>query len=182
MNNVRLLKTIPENRLQLITGDVNVPPAPGDLGVTDQCYSDLGGPMVLVYFVSKNGETEWEASAYESEIEPTISSAMELSELIDASNWYRNGETPWTIFAYPTSSARSNGLPPDYEVLALFAELQKCGVSLGIWVDGIGENTTYIACPFSGRVQVDRTVAALEAMGVIEKNFLSEHSNRLFAS
>jgi hypothetical protein len=70
MNNARLIKAIPKRRLRLISGDASKPPAVGDLGETDQCYSGLWGPMVLVYFVSADGQTEWEAEAYESEIEP----------------------------------------------------------------------------------------------------------------
>ncbi len=70
MNNARLIKAIPKRRLRLISGDAGEPPAVGDLGETDQCYSGFWGPMVLVYFVSADGNTEWEAEAYESEIEP----------------------------------------------------------------------------------------------------------------
>ena len=70
MNNVRLIKAIPTRRLRLISGDASRPPVVGDLGETDQCYSGSWGPMVLVYFASSDGNTEWEAEAYESEIEP----------------------------------------------------------------------------------------------------------------
>lgn len=70
MSNARLIKTIPKKRLRLIAGDASKPPAVGDLGKTDQCYSGFWGPMVLVYFVSAGGGTQWEAEAYESEIEP----------------------------------------------------------------------------------------------------------------
>jgi hypothetical protein len=38
--------------------------------LSDQCYSGFWGPMVLVYFVSADGCTEWEVEAYESELEP----------------------------------------------------------------------------------------------------------------
>ncbi|MDR2188182.1 MAG: hypothetical protein LBE62_09040 [Azonexus sp.] len=70
MNNARLIKTIPSERLRLLSGDPGKPPVVGDLCQTDQCYSDPGGPMALVYFVSADGQTEWEAEAYESELEP----------------------------------------------------------------------------------------------------------------
>jgi len=69
MKDARLLKQIPPRRLHLITGDENSPPNVGDSGETDHCYSGFWGPMVLVYFVSADGKTEWEAKAYESEIE-----------------------------------------------------------------------------------------------------------------
>jgi hypothetical protein len=71
MNDARLIKAIPMSRLRLIRGDANKPPAVGDLGETDQWWSTglLRRQMVLVYFVSADGDTEWEAQAYESEIE-----------------------------------------------------------------------------------------------------------------
>src|SRR3954454_16370171 len=69
MNDARLIKAIPKRRLRLIRGDASKPPVVGDLGETDQAYSGAWGPMVLVYFVSADGNTEWEAEAYESELE-----------------------------------------------------------------------------------------------------------------
>lgn len=78
MNNARLIRTIPLKRLRLISGDANKPPVVGDLGVTDQCYSDFGGPMVLVYFKSADGVTEWEAEAYEAELSPLADDKVTL--------------------------------------------------------------------------------------------------------
>lgn len=69
MKDARLIKPIPKRRLRLISGVASEPPVIGDLGETDQCYSGFWGPMVLVYFVSADGKTEWEVEAYESEIE-----------------------------------------------------------------------------------------------------------------
>ena len=70
MNDARLIKTIPPKRLRLISGDSSKPPMIGDLGETDQAYTGPGGQMVLVYFRSDDGSTEWEAEAYISELEP----------------------------------------------------------------------------------------------------------------
>ena len=65
----RLIKMIPMRRLRLISGDASKPPKVGDLGETDQCFTgSWGRQMVLVYFLAPDG-TEWEAEAYESEIE-----------------------------------------------------------------------------------------------------------------
>ena len=69
MKNARLIKPIPKRRLRLISGDPSKLPAVGDLGEADQCYSGFWGPMVLVCFASSDGKTEWEAEAYQSEIE-----------------------------------------------------------------------------------------------------------------
>ena len=68
--NARLVKIIPRRRLTFISGDVEKSPSVGDLGETDHCFTgSWGRPMVLVYFVSADGSTEWEAEAYESELE-----------------------------------------------------------------------------------------------------------------
>lgn len=70
MTKARLIKAIPEKRLRLISGDVSKPPIIGDIGETDQWYTgSCGREMVLVYFLSADGNTEWEANAYGSEIE-----------------------------------------------------------------------------------------------------------------
>src|SRR3954467_4005930 len=72
MSNARLIKTIPKRRLRLISGSGSTPPAVGDFGETDQGFPDpfFGRPMVLTYFKTDGGASEWEASAYESELEP----------------------------------------------------------------------------------------------------------------
>jgi hypothetical protein len=69
MHDARLIKAIPKRRLRLISGEASKLPAVGDLGESDHCYAGFWGPMVLVYFASADGATEWEAEAYESEIE-----------------------------------------------------------------------------------------------------------------
>jgi hypothetical protein len=69
MNDARLIKPIPKRRLRLIKGDPSTPPIVGDLGETDQWYAGFWGSMVLVYFRSADGTTEWEAQACESELE-----------------------------------------------------------------------------------------------------------------
>jgi hypothetical protein len=61
MNNARLIKAIPKRRLLLLCGDASKPPVVGDLGETDHRWSGFWGRMVLVHFVSADGNTEWEA-------------------------------------------------------------------------------------------------------------------------
>lgn len=70
MNDVRLIKAIPKDRLHLVSGDGGKLPSVGDLGETDQCYTGpWGRQMVLVEFVTADGKSEWEAEAYWSELE-----------------------------------------------------------------------------------------------------------------
>jgi hypothetical protein len=138
--------------------------------------------MVFVYFQSADGETEWEAEAYWSEVEPSIETRVDVDALFDATALNRSGECPWTIFAYPTDIARPNGLPPDHDVQMFLAELQKRGIPMAIWVDGIEENTTYLACRYEDRVRIEQAITDLENQGILERNFLADHSAQLFAS
>ena len=181
MKNVRLIKAIPEKRLSLVSGNASKPLAVGDLGESDHCYSGPRGPMALVYFHSADGKTEWEAEAYWSEMESTIATDVDVDALFDANALHRSGKCPWTIFAYPTAIARPNGLPPDYEVQMLLAELQKRGIPMAIWLNGIKENTTYFACRPEDRDRVNETIIDLENQGILEKDFLADHSAQLFA-
>jgi hypothetical protein len=181
MKNVRLIKAIPEKRLNLITGDATRRPVVGDLGESDHCYTGPWGQMVLVYFHSEDGETEWEAEAYWRELESSIATDVDIEALFDATALHRSGECPWTIFAYPTDIARTNGLPPDHDVQMILAELQKRGIPMAIWVNGIEENTTYLACRCEDRPRVDQAITDLENQGILEKNFLADRSTRLFA-
>jgi len=90
MNDARLIKAIPQKRLRLIRGDSSKPPVVGDLGETDQAYSGFWGPMVLVYFVSADGNTEWEAEAYESELGPiemATNEALQWTGVAESRSW-----------------------------------------------------------------------------------------------
>lgn len=69
MDDVRLIKEIPIDRLRLISGN-GKPPSVGDSGATDQAYTYRGKHMVLVYFISEDGSTKWEAEAYPEELGP----------------------------------------------------------------------------------------------------------------
>lgn len=63
----------------------------------------------------------------------------------------------------------------------LLAELQKRGIPMAIWVNGIDKNTNYFACRFEDRTRIDQVITDLENEGILEKNFLAARSERLFA-
>ena len=182
MKDVRLIKPIPDKRLRLICGNASKRPIVGELGESDHCHTGPWGPMALVYFQSADGVTEWEAEANWSELAPSIATRVDVDSLFDANALHSGGECPWTIFAYPTNIARPNGLPPDDDVQMLLAELQNRGIRLAVWANGIENNTSYIACRHEDRLRIDHAITDLEVQGIIEKGFLADRSERLFAS
>ena len=69
----RLTRSVPEKRITLISGEGKGQPVVGDIGETDHCFTGPDGrQMVLVYFLSSDGRSEWEVEAYESELEPVV--------------------------------------------------------------------------------------------------------------
>ena len=106
---------------------------------------------------------------------------MNVANYFDADEYFRSGNCPWTFFAYPTNLADEVGFPPDAAARELFVELQKRGLRVGVWVNGIAENTTYFACPKEEIRRLWDTITELEKRGAIEKDFLSKHSDQLFA-
>lgn len=57
--------------MRLISGDGQTPPVVGDIGETDHAFAGpFGRDLVLTYFVTPGGGSEWEVEAYDSELEP----------------------------------------------------------------------------------------------------------------
>jgi hypothetical protein len=57
--------------MRLISGDGQTRPAVGDVGETDHAFAGPGGrDLVLTYFVTPDGGSEWEVEAYDAELEP----------------------------------------------------------------------------------------------------------------
>lgn len=102
--------------------------------------------------------------------------------LFDASEHWRSGQCPWTFFAYPTSLADDRGLPPNDDACRLLATLQDHGIDVAIWSNGPTEDTTYFACRQEDLQRLHEVLLELEACGLIEKDFLRNRSERLFAS
>src|SRR5690606_30967120 len=86
-----------------------------------------------------------------------------------------------TFFAYPTSLAVEQGLPPDDKACQLLADLQGRGIDVSIWVCGIADNTTYFACRKKDIQRLNRALQELESLGTIDSDFLSIRSELLFA-
>ena len=101
--------------------------------------------------------------------------------LFDAEKYHRTENCPWTFFAYPTSLADENGLPPDREACELLALIQQRGIDVAIWVSQIVENTTYFACRIDDRQKLVNVLNELQSFGTIDNNFCNIRAERLFA-
>lgn len=110
------------------------------------------------------------------------SRGIDLTKLFDADAYRQSGKCPWTFFAYPTALANSPDLPLDDNVMRLLGTLQDRGITLGVWLDPVANGTNYIACPVHQREQLGDALQLLEQEGVIERDFLVERCERLFAS
>ena len=101
--------------------------------------------------------------------------------LFDAVEYHRAGKCPWTFFAYPTSLAVERRLPPDHEACGLLGHLQNRKLDVAIWKSGIVENTTYFVCRKEDIQRLHSVLQELEDAGMIERDFCSKRSERLFA-
>jgi hypothetical protein len=102
--------------------------------------------------------------------------------LFDADEYHRSGFCPWTFFAYPTSLADENGLPPDKEACRLLACLQARGIDVALWINGIVADTTYFACRKEDLQRLQNAIRELEDSGDIEKGFCTAGAKRLWAA
>ena len=110
-----------------------------------------------------------------------LSHSIRFDKLFDAERYHRTENCPWTFFAYPTSLADGNGLPPDREACELLALIQQRGIDVAIWVSQIVENTTYFACRIDDRQKLDDVLNELQSFGTIDENFCRIRTERLFA-
>ena len=106
--------------------------------------------------------------------------SVNLESLFDADEYYRSEHCPWTFFAYPTTLAVDDGLPPDIDACRFLAEVQARGIDVAIWINGIAENTTYFACKKDDIERLNALVKELEST-TFGKNFCAERSEALFA-
>ena len=102
--------------------------------------------------------------------------------LFDADEYHRSGFCPWTFFAYPTSMADEQALPPDNDACEFLARLQEYGIDVAIWVNAIAPDTTYFACRKEDIQRLHDAIQELEVSGAIAKGFCNERTERLFAA
>lgn len=100
--------------------------------------------------------------------------------LFDADEYRRSGPCPWTFFAYPTTLAVANGLPPDDDACKLLGEIQARGIDVAIWGNGIADNTTYFACKKDDIQRLNDALKELETSESFGEKFCSNRSEKLF--
>jgi len=105
----------------------------------------------------------------------------EFESLFNAGEYYRSGRCPWTFFAYPTKLADDRGLPPDDEACGLLTLLQRRGIDVAVWTNGIVNDTTYFACRQEDVHRLQDALRQLETRGIIESDFCLARSERLFS-
>jgi len=106
--------------------------------------------------------------------------SIQFGLLFDADEYRRAGHCPWTFFAYPSSLGDDRGLPPDADACRLLGELQGRGIAVSIWINGIGNGTTYFACRKGDIQLLNDTLSDLESRGLFEKDFFRKRSEQLF--
>ena len=110
-----------------------------------------------------------------------MSLAIDVSELWDADASWKEGRSPWTIFAYPRSLADAQCLPFDLEARRFLAELQSLGLRVGVWAHPEIPGTVYFVCPFGEKERIARAISELERLGTFPPGFPSRHSEHLFS-
>jgi len=108
--------------------------------------------------------------------------SIKFELLFDADEYHQSGFCPWTFFAYPTSLAVERGLPPDTEACELLALIQNRKIDVAIWKNAIADDTTYFACRQEDIQRLRDAIQELEDSGLIENDFCSKRSERLFAA
>lgn len=105
---------------------------------------------------------------------------LRLDLLFDAEGYRRSGYFPWTFFAYPTSLAGADGLPPDPMACELLAEVQARGIDVAVWACDITD-TTYFACKREDVGRLHDVITELESSDEFGSGFCASHSEALFA-
>jgi hypothetical protein len=104
-----------------------------------------------------------------------------MQSAFDAEAYWRTRNCPWTFFAFPSRLADDHGLPPDEDAKRLLVELRTRGIQVGIWANGIANDTTYFACPKEEIQRLHDALSQLEADGSFEKGFCGKRSEYLFS-
>jgi hypothetical protein len=99
----------------------------------------------------------------------------------DPDRYWREGNCPWTFFAFPSYLADNHGLPPDEDAKRLLIELRTRGIQVGIWENGIAKDTTYFACPKEEIERLHNALSELEANGSFEEGFCTRRTDYLFS-
>lgn len=92
------------------------------------------------------------------------------------------GETPWTIFAFPSQLADARGLPLDSEAKRYFEALRALGLEIRLWTQTEIPGTTYFGIRIEDREFAERCIGELERRGEFVPGFAEQRAEFLFAS
>ena len=86
---------------------------------------------------------------------------IDLDALVDLDSLDVDGVCHWTFFAFPLSTLDEHGLPSDSEAQRYIAAVQSTGVPIGIWLNGIADDTGYAAVTRNHISQLNDAIAGL---------------------
>lgn len=102
---------------------------------------------------------------------------IDLDALVDLDSLAVNGVCHWTFFAFPLSTLDEHGLPCSQEAQRYIAAVQSTGVPIGIWLNGIADDTGYAAVTHENIPRLKDAIAGLTqfpdsyAAGLCERLF-----------
>ncbi|PHQ36114.1 hypothetical protein [Rhodopirellula bahusiensis] len=86
---------------------------------------------------------------------------IDLDTLVDLDSLAVDGVCHWTFFAFPLSTLDEHGLPSDPEAQRYIAAVQSTGVPIGIWLNGIADDTGYAAVTHENTSELNNAIAGL---------------------
>ena len=86
---------------------------------------------------------------------------IDFDALVDLDSLVVDGVCHWTFFAFPLSTLDDHSLPSDPDAQRYIAAVQSTGVPIGIWLNGIADNTGYAAVAREHISQLNNAIAGL---------------------
>ena len=102
---------------------------------------------------------------------------INLDALVDLDSRAVDGVCHWTFFAFPLSTLNEHGLPSDAEAQQYIAAVQSTGVPVGIWLNGIADDTGYAAVT---RENISRLNDAIAGLTQFPDSYAADLCERLF--
>lgn len=102
---------------------------------------------------------------------------IDIDELVDLNSLAVEGMHHWTFFAFPISTLNELGLPSDMEAQRYIAAVQSTGVPIGIWLNGIADDTGYAAVTHEN---ISRLNDAIAGLNQFPDSYAADLCERLF--
>ena len=102
---------------------------------------------------------------------------IDLDALIDLDSLVVGGVCHWSFFAFPLSTIDEHGLPCDPDAQQYIAAVQSAGVPVGIWLNGIADDTGYAAVTHEN---IEKLNSAIADLTQFSDSYAAELCERLF--